>query len=631
MSSRPIPINEYMEDRVREDGRLVRIILTYPKYHRDGLGYLRETDCTIVESQESDWDWEVTKGIWTLHVKRDGTYQSLFNNHTITRTPAGIGFYNTSTRKFVQLQKLDVQSWDVEVVDDTVMWTHPKNGMVYKVTYIHDQARAILEFPQKIQTWLYKRQPKGGLRTDLQVCIIYDADIDFLDEDIDTEYPIRCEEAARVIKIGGQFVTHEHLELQEDREIEELTWPRRKVYLADQKKYIEACPIEALESEPGKLIFNDSDTFQQGVDGYTGCEDNYMAETAPNTNYGNSGLIAVDSFHAYNGLIRFNLTGEIVSQATIIHASLYLKPYQFTGPGSHYLTIFTYGCWKPWQELDSSWNQWDKSGNKEWATGGAGNMNDAGPFNSGDGVGYDRRDSYDSYNHIYDWEMGTFQYWNVTSFMSQQSNAMQWDGWVLLYFGSSNGHVYFRSSEYGVVADRPYLEVTYTSSSSSSSSYSSSDSGSYSCSSSFSSSSFSSSCSSSFSSSCSSCSSSFAGPYYVRADALGGGMGDADTTAQALTPEEFRLHNAVSPSTYYVKGKFGACDGLYVFQGPFNYAGRSGTYAQPMIVKGYLNNGPADMVTGGYRPRLVMGSEVSLSCSSSSSSSSASSSSSSTP
>lgn len=626
MDSRPTPINEYMEDRVREDGKLVRVILTYPKYHRDGLGYLQETDCTIVESREPGWDWEVTKGIWALRIKNDGTYQSLFNNHVITRIPIGVGYYNTATREFAQLLKLDVSKWRMEVAGDTITWTHPQNDIVYKVIYIHDQARAVFEFPQKIQEWLYERQPKGSLRADLQVCIIYDADIDFLSEDTDTEYPIRCEEAGRVIKIGGQFVTHENFELRDDREIAELSWPRRKVYLADQKKYIEACSIEALESGPGKLIFNDSDTFQQGVDGYAGCEDNYLYAGAPNTNYGNSGIIAVDGIHPYYGLIRFNLTGEITKQAVINSATLYMRVHSYTGPLYLPMTIFLYGCWKPWQELDSSWNQWDKSGNKEWGTAGADNMHDDGPFNSGDGTGYDRRNTYDSYNHIYATDLWTFQSWNVTPFMNIQSHAMQWDGWVIRYFGSHTGYVYFNSCESALVGARPYLEVTYTSSSSSSSSYSSSASGSYSCSSSSCSSSFS---SSSFSSSCSSCSSyssSFAGPYYVRADALGGSFGEADNVAQALTAEEFRLHNAVSPSTYYIKGKYGTCDGLYVFQGPFDYSLRAGIYAQPLHIKGFLTNGPTDQVTGGYRPRLVMGPDVSLSSSSSSASCSSSSS-----
>jgi hypothetical protein len=50
------PIGLYTEDKVTEDGHLTRTFLSYPKYHQHEDGAWHESDCTIQESQDPDWE-----------------------------------------------------------------------------------------------------------------------------------------------------------------------------------------------------------------------------------------------------------------------------------------------------------------------------------------------------------------------------------------------------------------------------------------------------------------------------------------------------------------------------------------------------------------------------------------------
>lgn len=146
--------------------------------------------------------------------------------------------------------------------------------------------------------------------------------------------------------------------------------------------------------------------------------------------------------------------------------------------------------------------------------------------------------------------------------------------------------------------------------SSSSDSSSCSSSGSYSCSSS--SSSVSSSCSSSSSStssssvsSSSSSSSSYSGPFYVRNDALGGGIGNADTVGGALTLDEFINFPATPGTTMLIKGVSGGHTGVYLPLGPIDWLSRPGNYHYPVTIKGYLTH-PDDIVERGNRPNFIV-------------------------
>jgi len=346
---KPQPTGLYTEDAIESGGMHHTTFLSYPKYHRHEDGTLHETDCVIRDSQDPDWDWEVIEGVWTLYVKRDGTYQSRFHDYTITRKPVGVGFCNTHSKKCVVKIDFDLNSWVVKIDGDTATWTNPDNGIVFKVQYIHDQARGIVELPQAVQTQLLEDCGSWPVE-DTSVCVIYDADIDFLSEDVDTVDSIIDGNSKWVVKVGGLYVVHEKHGLVSKEHRDNLAWQKHTIYLPEQKRYIEACALDALKSEDGVLIFNDTDTFKEGVDGYSGCEDTYI-ELSSETTHGSSTQIYCDgdSWDTKKVLIKFDLSGEIplVPHQTITSASLGLYVLNhFDGPADS-LRIMCAGVLKP--------------------------------------------------------------------------------------------------------------------------------------------------------------------------------------------------------------------------------------------------------------------------------------------
>ena len=68
----PIPLSENAE----QTSSCSIEFLSYPKYYYNEEGDLTPVVTDLVSSNDPDWDYEVTTGIWSLRVRNDGTYQA---------------------------------------------------------------------------------------------------------------------------------------------------------------------------------------------------------------------------------------------------------------------------------------------------------------------------------------------------------------------------------------------------------------------------------------------------------------------------------------------------------------------------------------------------------------------------
>ena len=93
---------------------------------------------------------------------------------------------------------------------------------------------------------------------------------------------------------------------------------------------------------------------QQGVAGYTGCEDTSILEWEPNTNFGNDGWLKVRSGGWESALIRFDLT-SLGANPQIESATLSM--YVVSRSNENSMTTKLYQLLRPWTEDEASWNQ----------------------------------------------------------------------------------------------------------------------------------------------------------------------------------------------------------------------------------------------------------------------------------
>lgn len=187
------PRNIYTEDVVHTDGRLAINFLSYPKYYEADDGALYQSDDTILDSEDPDWDWEVTAGIWDVFIKRDGTYESTFEGEVLRNRLVGIGFFDNATKTYIPKIDIDVSTWLVVISGNSVRWSNNINDITYTVRYKYDRAVSIVSIPQPIKDWLIANAPAKDFNEFGEevipgrylLCVRYDSDINFL-EDQDT-------------------------------------------------------------------------------------------------------------------------------------------------------------------------------------------------------------------------------------------------------------------------------------------------------------------------------------------------------------------------------------------------------------------------------------------------------------
>ena len=184
-------------------------------------------------------------------------------------------------------------------------------------------------------------------------------------------------------------------------------------------------------------------TFQQGVAGYEGMVDTFIASTSSDSNFSADTRISMYSDGRYKGLVRFDLS-SIPSQVTVINARLELSIYYLSGSFSS-LGVSAYPISRPWTIDEVTWNE--AADGEMWGTPGCGNTSIDRSATPAGSVAISGLGSYqiDVTSAVDNWVTNQETNYGLLV-VSQGSPAIQSD---------------HRSSEYGIESVRPKLVVTY--------------------------------------------------------------------------------------------------------------------------------------------------------------------------
>lgn len=196
---------------------------------------------------------------------------------------------------------------------------------------------------------------------------------------------------------------------------------------------------------------------KHGVNGYYGTTDTYLDRDYPTTNYGTSSYIQVYRYADridQNGLIKFDLTGQIPQGAVITNAvlSLYVAELRnFDTNDWADVGLYRVGQYRDWVESQATWNVF--KGSSYWSQGGA------------EYVPSDHAANYDSVIRFYKNSALGYYQWNVASSVQAWYNGSAANnGWLIRIAandGSGGEGLTFYSKEYSS-SFRPYLTINYT-------------------------------------------------------------------------------------------------------------------------------------------------------------------------
>ena len=128
----PKAVSEYAE----QTGPGQMTFLSYPKYYKNTEGSLTEVNCTLVQSKDTDWDYEVTTGIWTLKVRTDGTFQAQHEGDIFTYRLNSLGIGRGSNYKAFDQGEPNFNNY--QVIGDTIRWANVFPQVDLTVRYIND-------------------------------------------------------------------------------------------------------------------------------------------------------------------------------------------------------------------------------------------------------------------------------------------------------------------------------------------------------------------------------------------------------------------------------------------------------------------------------------------------------------
>ncbi|MBM4429096.1 MAG: DNRLRE domain-containing protein [Chloroflexi bacterium] len=204
--------------------------------------------------------------------------------------------------------------------------------------------------------------------------------------------------------------------------------------------YTDASPPSPTLPPPGELVM----TLQQGVDGYSGCNDTRISEENPNANFV-KGELVLGMKGRVGTLIRFDLS-RIPSYATVLEATLGLLVSNYGQRPDQPIIVGAYPVIRTWTDWAATW--YKATAADYWGLPGCNDiLTDRSP------VALDAQPMY---------SLGWYA-WDVTAAVSEWvQNPGSNKGLLLQQIGTEVGGEYdIRESEHRYPEERPYLTIRY--------------------------------------------------------------------------------------------------------------------------------------------------------------------------
>ena len=128
-------------------------------YWDNDTGNWQEIDPNIEESSRTNWDWEVTRGHWTLLVRNDTTVAIGKDGHWIGFRYEGFAYLDWQSKDYAIL---DTRESVAPVVDgNSITWQNIFYGTDLVYTYDNDRFKEELIISQQARDWLAQHPPSS--------------------------------------------------------------------------------------------------------------------------------------------------------------------------------------------------------------------------------------------------------------------------------------------------------------------------------------------------------------------------------------------------------------------------------------------------------------------------------------
>ena len=224
-----------------------------PQYYYNDLNNLNKIDGNFVSSV-GEWDFNVTKGLYQLGVREDGTIGFRKNNKGLTLQLKGIGYYNKTTKQYGLISGMELSN--PTKTSNSISWDLPLNSS-YSVVYENEKFKDITIMSQQAKDFLIAQKPLSWNPEDVFVGLVFDLNAHNINlNDFDTNERINfTDENQSVFVLPSAKVYHEnHYSGEGYFDNTGLEWIKHRVYFDGH--YIEAIPFNALQSETGFLKWN---------------------------------------------------------------------------------------------------------------------------------------------------------------------------------------------------------------------------------------------------------------------------------------------------------------------------------------------------------------------------------------
>ena len=367
----PVPVSTHAE----KTGPNTMTFYSYPKYYANAAGALVPVRTAFVESKRDGWDYEVSTGIWTLLVRKDGTFCAEHAEESFTYRLRDMGVAQPSGHTALDWGEAD---WsNLLVMGDTARWDNVYPGVSVTVRYIHDIMKVDLLLSTEARARLDKEQSVLDAASDGRLAFrfalsnlqtrpseVRDSESGrSLSETFDIDGPLEFVKNGQVLhslRPAVAWVLDENGEIPREAEPLELTrrWDGSGMAKGEGTAFVEiGLSLEdLLNAPPGPIAVDPSMTF-------TGSSDVVDTLLDGATNNGTD-----ESIYWYDGdniAIGFDVSA-LGTDKGIISANL--SVYEWYSNLSAGVTSRAYWLTEAWEELNATWTV--RTSSQNWTTAG---------------------------------------------------------------------------------------------------------------------------------------------------------------------------------------------------------------------------------------------------------------------